>query len=51
MSGFSAIATLADSSINDTFKPLSAIDDAILYPSVLRPYTVTDNDDDCRKLN
>jgi hypothetical protein len=30
MSGFSDIAILADSSISDTFEPLTAIADAIL---------------------
>jgi hypothetical protein len=46
ISGFSLIAILADSSIKETFEPLSAIEDAILYPSVLKPYTAIADDDD-----
>ncbi|HZA07022.1 MAG TPA: hypothetical protein VE619_04885, partial [Nitrososphaeraceae archaeon] len=44
-SGFNLIAILADSSISETFEPLTAMDDAILYPSVLNPYTAIAVDD------
>jgi hypothetical protein len=38
----SKIAILTDSSINETLEPLTAIEEAILYPSVLKPYTATE---------
>jgi hypothetical protein len=41
----SEIAILTDSSIRETLEPLTAIEEAILYPSVLRPYTATEDDD------
>jgi hypothetical protein len=28
--------------MSETFEPLTAIEEAILYPSVLRPYTATE---------
>src|ERR687885_210206 len=42
ISGLSKIAILTDSSIKETLEPLTAIEDAILYPSVLKPYTATE---------
>jgi hypothetical protein len=36
------MASLTDSSINETLEPLMAIEEAILYPSVLKPYTATE---------
>jgi hypothetical protein len=44
MSGLSEIAILTDSSIKETFDPLIAIEEAIRYPSVLRPYTATEEE-------
>jgi hypothetical protein len=35
------MAILTDSSINETLEPFMAIEEAILYPSVLKPYTAT----------
>ena len=42
ISGLSKMAILTDSSINETLEPLMAIEEAILYPSVLKPYTATE---------
>jgi hypothetical protein len=42
ISGLSKMAILTDSSINETLEPLIAIEEAILYPSVLKPYTATE---------
>jgi hypothetical protein len=36
------MAILTDSSIKETLEPFTAIEEAILYPSVLRPYTATE---------
>jgi hypothetical protein len=44
MSGLSVIAIPDESSIIETGIPLLEICDAILYPSVLRPYTATLNE-------
>jgi hypothetical protein len=38
----SEIAILTDSSIKETLEPFMAIEEAILYPSVLKPYTATE---------
>src|SRR5215510_1888135 len=42
ISGLSNMAILTDSSIKETLDPLTAIEEAILYPSVLKPYTATE---------
>jgi hypothetical protein len=51
ISGLSKMAILTDSSIKETLEPLIAIDEAILYPSVLKPYTATEAvlDDDAEE--
>jgi hypothetical protein len=36
------MAIRTDSSINETLEPFMAIEEAILYPSVLKPYTATE---------
>jgi hypothetical protein len=45
------MAILTDSSIKETLWPLTAIEEAILYPSVLKPYTATEAvlDDDAEE--
>ena len=43
ISGLSTMAILTDSSINETLEPFMAIEEAILYPSVLKPYTATES--------
>jgi len=36
------MAIRTDSSIRETLDPFMAIEEAILYPSVLKPYTATE---------
>jgi hypothetical protein len=40
------MAILTDSSINETLSPFMAIEEAILYPSVLKPYTATEAEEE-----